>query len=95
MATTQALAGYSDDGWNEENELCANLSTANHAIARYIIRHLDADAGRKSPTPASDELQLGRELIDLGNRLTARARGRAADSVWNTYDSARPARDQD
>ncbi|GLZ37158.1 hypothetical protein [Actinokineospora sp. NBRC 105648] len=94
MATTTAPATHpDDDDWNEESQLCANLSTANTHITRYILRHLDADAGRTTPTPPHDEHHLGRTLINLGNRLATRALNRRVNTVWNTFYVINPPSD--
>jgi hypothetical protein len=53
--------------------LVANLATLNKRIAAYLLRALDADAQRTSPTPPADERSLGDHLVELGHALQARA----------------------
>jgi hypothetical protein len=62
-----------DDGWPEDNALLADLSSLNAGIARYVLRHLDADAGQAEPIGAENEQALGLRLVELGGRLQRRA----------------------
>ncbi|WP_035288780.1 hypothetical protein [Actinokineospora spheciospongiae] len=62
-----------DDGWRDEAVLCAQLSKANTEVARYVLRSLDADAGREEPTSPRDENDLGEWLCSLGTALINRA----------------------
>jgi hypothetical protein len=65
-----------DEGWPEDKVLIADLSSLNAGIARYIVRHLDADAGHAEPISVEDEQAFGLKLVKLGNQLQRRAAGR-------------------
>jgi hypothetical protein len=64
--------------WHDELVLVAELSSVNNQIARYVLRLLDADAGRQEQVPTADENALGGRLVDLGYALQNRAVRRAA-----------------
>jgi hypothetical protein len=49
------------------------LSSLNNKITRYILRVLDADAGRVEPVSVVDEQALGVRLSELGEAVQARA----------------------
>jgi len=65
--------------WHDELVLVAELASVNNQIARFVLRLLDADAGRRVEVAAGDEYCLGGRLVDLGHALQNRAthRGRA------------------
>jgi hypothetical protein len=65
--------------WHDELVLVAELASVNNQIARFVLRLLDADAGRREQVAACDEYSLGCRLVDLGHALQNRAdhRGRA------------------
>lgn len=67
--------------WRAELELIGKLSTLNQDIARYVVRSLDADAGRTQPTSPADEAALGVRLVEVGTVLQDRARDRQATIV--------------
>jgi len=67
-----------DPDWHDELVLVAELSSVNNQIARYVLRLLDADAGRREQVGAADECALGGRLVDLGYALQNRAVHRAA-----------------
>ena len=64
--------------WHDELVLMAELSSVNNQIARFVLRLLDADAGRAEQVSVSDEGILGVRLVDLGYALQHRAVYRAA-----------------
>lgn len=64
--------------WHDELVLVAELSSVNNQIARYVLRLLDADAGRRDQVGVADECALGGRLVDLGYALQNRAVHRAA-----------------
>ncbi|HEU5469233.1 MAG TPA: hypothetical protein VFV67_01160 [Actinophytocola sp.] len=64
--------------WHDELVLMAELSSVNNQIARYVLRLLDADAGRREPVSTLDEGMLGSRLVDLGHALQDHAAERAA-----------------
>jgi hypothetical protein len=63
--------------WHDELVLMAELSSVNNQIARFVLRLLDADAGRKEQVSVADEGNLGLRLVDLGYALQDRAVHRA------------------
>ncbi len=64
--------------WHDELVLVAELASVNNQIARFVLRLLDADAGRREQVAAGDEYNLGGRLVDLGHALQNRAAYRAA-----------------
>ncbi|MPZ85416.1 MAG: hypothetical protein GEV28_35535 [Actinophytocola sp.] len=64
--------------WHDELVLVAELASVNNQIARFVLRLLDADAGRKEQVAATDECHLGGRLVDLGYALQDRAVHRTA-----------------
>lgn len=64
--------------WHDELVLVAELASVNNQIARFVLRLLDADAGRKEHVAVADECHLGGRLVDLGYALQDRAVHRAA-----------------
>jgi hypothetical protein len=64
--------------WHDELVLVAELASVNNQIARFVLRLLDADAGRRDQVAAGDEYNLGGRLVDLGHALQNRAAYRAA-----------------
>ncbi|HET9139944.1 hypothetical protein [Actinophytocola sp.] len=67
----------SSSDWHDELVLMAELSSVNNQIARFVLRLLDADAGRKEQVSVVDEGRLGVRLVDLGHALQDRAAARA------------------
>ena len=71
--------------WHDELVLMAELSSVNNQIARFVLRLLDADAGRREQVSVADEGTLGVRLVDLGyalqDRAVFRATGRLAIEV--------------
>lgn len=63
--------------WHDELVLMAELTSVNNQIARYVLRLLDADAGRREPVSVADEGGLGVRLADLGRALQDHAARRA------------------
>lgn len=64
--------------WHDELVLMADLTSVNNQIARFVLRLLDADAGRREQVSAADEDNLGVRLVNLGYALQNRATHRAA-----------------
>lgn len=78
MADTHPATHARDlSSWHDELALSAGLATVNRKISGYLLRGLDADAGRIPPTSATDEYALGARLVELGQALQARAFHRA------------------
>lgn len=67
-----------DEGWAAEKALVADLSTLNTQIGRYVLRLLDADAGRAEQVSVDDERALAGRLAGLASTLRARVERRAA-----------------
>ena len=69
--------------WHDELVLVAELASVNNQIARFVLRLLDADAGRRAEMAVGDEYGLGGRLVDLGHALQDRAtyRGRRDGGV--------------
>jgi hypothetical protein len=63
--------------WHDELVLMAELSKVNNQIARFVLRLLDADAGRREQVSVAEEGNLGVRLVDLGYALQDRAGHRA------------------
>jgi hypothetical protein len=59
--------------WHDELVLVAELASVNNQIARFVLRLLDADAGRREQVATGDEYCLGSRLVDLGHALQNRA----------------------
>lgn len=55
-----------DCDWQAESKLIAKLTHLNTCIGRYVMRHLDADAGRLPPILVKDKQALGDQLVALG-----------------------------
>lgn len=70
----------SGSDWHDELVLMAELSSVNNQIARFVLRLLDEDAGRREQMSAADEGKLGVRLVDLGYALQNRAVRRGRES---------------
>jgi hypothetical protein len=66
--------------WHDELVLMAELASVNNQIARFVLRLLDVDAGRKEQVSVADEAHLAGRLVDLGHALQDRAMHRATGS---------------
>jgi hypothetical protein len=58
---------------HQDNLLMAEVSRVNGVLGRYVLRFLDADAGRAEPLGIADERALAGQVADLAGRLRARA----------------------
>lgn len=65
-----------DGAYHDDKQLIAGLTAANGQISCYVLRHLDADAGRAVPTEPDDEVALGDHIIRLGRAVQARGEHR-------------------
>ena len=63
-----------DSDWREESMFIAELTRLNTWIGRYVMRYLDADAGRTQPATAHDDQVLGDQLVALGLAMQTKAR---------------------
>lgn len=77
----------SDTSWPDDNVLMAELSHLNTRMTRYILRYLDADAGRVEPISVDDEHNLGLKLAELGDVLQRRAARREAENNGHVVES--------
>ena len=69
------MTGQTGGGdWWEESRFIAELTSLNTWIGRYVLRFLDADAGRTKPATAQDEQALGDRLVALGQAMRTKAR---------------------
>ncbi|OLF07551.1 hypothetical protein BLA60_26895 [Actinophytocola xinjiangensis] len=62
-----------DDTAHHDGRLMHDISDLNTRLARYLLHHLDADAGRVPPISAEDELALADQVTALAVALRARA----------------------
>jgi hypothetical protein len=63
-----------DNDWWEESRFIADLTRLNTWIGRYVMRFLDADAGRTQPATTQDDQALGDQLVALGLAMQTKAR---------------------
>jgi hypothetical protein len=49
------------------------VTAVNTLLARYVIGHLDADAGRRTPMSTTDERTLASRLTEVAAAMNARA----------------------
>ncbi|OLF17304.1 hypothetical protein [Actinophytocola xanthii] len=49
------------------------VTEVNTQLARYVIGHLDADAGRRTPMSTSEERALASRLTEVAEAMNARA----------------------
>lgn len=68
---------HGDEAWKEDLEFIADLAQLNDRLKRYVLRYMDADAGRTSPVGTADERALGSWMVELGKALQSRADRRA------------------
>lgn len=66
---------FEDD--HKDSVLVADLASANNEIARFILGHLDADAGRADQRGPAEELGLADRLTAVAESLRDRAARRA------------------
>lgn len=69
--TTRSVPGP-DNTAHDDGVLMHDLTVVNTMIGRYVLRFLDADAGREEPVPAADELALAERLANAAQALAAR-----------------------
>ncbi|HEV7650563.1 MAG TPA: hypothetical protein VGP26_20635 [Actinophytocola sp.] len=65
-----------DDAAYQDSVLMSELAEVNTLIARYIVRFLDADAGRAEPISIEDERALADRAANAIDSLRARTRRR-------------------
>jgi hypothetical protein len=70
-----------DQAFHEDKQLMADLTTLNGQLSRYVLRQLDADAGRVRPTSHDDEQALAETMATLARKVQERANQRAASGT--------------
>lgn len=82
-----------DDAYHDDKQLIADLASLNGQVGRFVLRYLDADAGRTVPTSPADEIALGECMVRLGEAVQARAERRQHAHVTNgsVVEPAEPA----
>lgn len=75
--TTRARIPGPDNAAHDDGLLMHDLTVVNTMIGRYVLRFLDADAGRCEPVPVADELALAERLANAAEALAARVARRA------------------
>jgi len=68
-----------DNAAHDDGLLMHDLTVLNTMIGRYVLRFLDADAGRREPVPVADELALAERLTNVAKAIAARIARRAKD----------------
>ncbi|OLF09138.1 hypothetical protein BLA60_21435 [Actinophytocola xinjiangensis] len=74
--------------------LIADLATASQQLAVYVLRVLDAQAGRAEPPSPVTEQVLAARLVELGNALRPRvgcASSRRSSESWTPWVESRAA----
>jgi hypothetical protein len=62
-----------DEAAHEDNVLMAAITNVNTQLGRYVLRFLDADAGRDKPLSPHDERALADSVTAIAEGLRARA----------------------
>ena len=62
-----------DDAAYQDNVLMAAIAHVNNQLGRYVLRFLDADAGRAEPLSSSNERALADSVAAIAEGLRARA----------------------
>jgi hypothetical protein len=70
-----------DDSPREDRLLMHDLTVLNTQVGRYVLRFLDADSGRATSTPTTDELALADSLTAAADAIRARALRREQDNA--------------
>lgn len=59
--------------WRDDRALMNRLGNVNRDVGMYVLRLLDAEAGRRLAMPSEEERHLGTRLVELGRALQGRA----------------------
>ena len=62
-----------DEAAHQDNVLMAKVANINSELGRYVVRFLDADAGRAEPLSVEDERALADHVTTVAEGLRARA----------------------
>jgi hypothetical protein len=65
-----------DDTAHLDGQLMHALTVVNARLSRYVLRFLDADAGRARPMSPAEERELANEVSTAAEGLRARAERR-------------------
>lgn len=68
-----------DETAHEDGLLMHELVVVNTMLAKYVLRHADADAKRAEPIPITAERTLADRLTAAAEAIRARAQRRAQD----------------
>ncbi|MPZ84198.1 MAG: hypothetical protein GEV28_28875 [Actinophytocola sp.] len=82
-----------DEAAHQDNVLIAEVTSVNNQLGRYVLRFLDADAGRAEPLSTDDERALAEQVAEVADGLRARASRR--DQHGNPPPLIRSARDEE
>lgn len=66
---SNVVSTHDPDAWHDKLVFITALVAANKQVSAYVLRILDADAGRAKPPAPADEYTLGSRLVDLGSAL--------------------------
>src|SRR4051794_5880375 len=69
-----------DEGGHLDARLKLELSKVNYQLSRYVLKLLDADAGRGEPVPLAEELALASCLATAADAIRTRAERRQQDA---------------
>ncbi len=78
-AMTHSDPAASNDQAHDDGRLMHELTAVNTMVTRYVVRFLDADAGRVGPISVADEQALADALSGAAVAVRARASRRARD----------------
>jgi hypothetical protein len=70
-----------DGSWHDTLVVISALASMHKQVATYVLRVLDADAGREEPPSPAAGQALGARLVELGCVLQANTRSRDAGDV--------------
>lgn len=71
------------------------ITMVNTLLGRYVLHHLDADAGRSKPINTADERALAEQVAEVADELRARAArreqgGHPPPLIVDVVDEERP-----
>lgn len=75
-----------DQAFHDDKQLMADLSALGERLSRYVLRHLDADAGRGQPVSVTDEQAFAEALRAMADRVQDRANRRTTPGASSTLE---------